>query len=251
MLMARQRHLPRAPITEALVDIRVVPRDGLTFSVLQESLSALDFGYYVKNPISEGTFGFMLPADGKQPQTTAESAQTGLRLHSHDEKYVAQCRLYGFTLSRLPPYEAWPNLIREAKRVWAVYSERLVPKQVNRVATRFINNLQLPMDHGESYQKYLHKLVDVPDETPQAVVSFFQRFQLIDVESDAQVILTLALDNTQPGGRAPVILDVDAFRVTDLELSSPDLWDILEMLRELKNRCFFGTITEATAELYE
>jgi uncharacterized protein (TIGR04255 family) len=247
--MARQRHLPRAPITEALIDLRVMPRDGLTFSVLQESLSALDFGYYVKNPISEGTFGFMLPADGKQPQTTAESAQTGLRLHSHDEKYVAQCRLSGFTLSRLPPYEAWPNLVQEAKRVWAVYIERLVPKQINRVATRFINNLQLPMAHGESYQKYLHKFVDVPDEAPQAVGSFFQRLQLIDVDTDARVILTLALDNTQSEGRVPVILDIDAFR--SLEPPNQDIWGNLDKLRELKNRCFFGTITEATAGLYE
>ncbi len=247
--MAKQRHLPRAPIAEALIDIRVTPRDGLTFSVLQESLSTLDFGYYVKNPISEGTFGFMLPADGKRPQTTAEAAQTGLRLHSHDEKYVAQCTISGLTLSRLSPYEAWPNLVQEAKRVWAVYTERLIPKQVNRVATRFINDLQLPMDHGESYQKYLHKLVDVPDEAPQAVASFFQRFQLIDVESDARVILTLALDNPQPGGRVPVILDIDAFR--SLEPSHQDIWSILDKLRELKNRCFFGTITEAAAGLYE
>ena len=249
--MARQRHLPHAPITEALIDIQVTPRDGLTFTGLQDSISAPEFGYYVKNPISEGTFGFTLTSDGTQPQTTAQAAQIGLRMHSHDEKYVAQCRLSGFTLSRLPPYEKWPNLIGEARRVWAVYTERLVPKRVTRVATRFINNLQLPMGQGGSYQEYLHKLVDVPDEAPQAVASFFQRFQLIDVPNDSHVILTLALDNTPPGGRVPVILDVDAFRVTDLALSSPDLWDFLEKLRELKNRCFFGTITEATAGLYE
>jgi uncharacterized protein (TIGR04255 family) len=228
-----------------------VPRDGLTFSGLQESFGAPDFGYYVKNPISEGIFGFMLTADGKKPQTTAESAQIGLRLHSHDEKYVAQCRLSGFTLSRLPPYEEWENLIRETKRVWAAYTERLAPKRVTRVATRFINNLQLPMDSGASYQKYLLKLVDVPDKAPQAVASFLQRFLLVDVESDAHIILTLALDKTPPGERAPVILDIDAFKMTNLELPNQNIWDILDGLRELKNRCFFSTITEATAELYE
>lgn len=249
--MARQRHLPRAPITEALIDIQVLPRDGLTFEGLQESISAPEFGYYVKNPISEGTFGFMLTSDGKEPKTAAAATQVGLRLHSQDEKYVVQSRLSGFTLSRLPPYEEWPNLIGEAKRVWAVYAERLVPKRVTRVATRFINNLQLPMGHAGSYQEYLHKFVDVPEEAPQAVASFFQRFQLVDVGSNSNVVLTLALDNTPPEGRVPVILDVDAFRTIDLELSSPDLWEILEKLRVLKNQCFFGTITEATAELYE
>lgn len=249
--MAKPRHLPHAPITEALIDIQVVPRDNLTFIELRDSISGSDFGYYVKNPILEGTFGFMLTADGTQPQTTAQATQIGLRLHSIDEKYVLQCRLSGFTLSRLQPYEDWLNVIREARRLWTIYTERLLPKRVTRVATRFINNLQLPMESGASYQKYLHKLVDVPDEAPQAVASFLQRFHLIDVESDASVILTLVLDNTLPGVHAPVILDIDAFRVTDLELSSPDLWDTLEKLRELKNRCFFGTITEATAGLYE
>lgn len=249
--MARQRYLPHAPITEALIDIQVVPRAGLTFAELQESISTPEFGYYVKNPILEGTFGFMLKSDGTQPQTSAQAAQIGLRLHSHDEKYVAQFRLSGCTLSRLSPYEEWPNLMREARRVWAVYAERLLPQRVTRVATRFINNLQLSMNHGESYQKYLHKLVDVPDEAPQSVASFLQRFQLIDVGSDARVNLTLALDNTPPGARVPVILDIDAFRVTDLELPNQALWDILEELRVLKNRCFFGTITEVTAGLYE
>ena len=249
--MARQRHLPRAPITEALIDFRVVPRDGLTFSELQELIDAPQLGYYVKGPISEGTFQFMLTAGGKQPQTTSESAQTGLRFHSHDEKYVAQCRLSGFTLSRLPPYEEWNNLVLEAKRLWAAYTGRLAPKRVVRVATRFINNLQLPMEGAIPYQKYVNKLVDVPEGAPQAVASFLQRFQLVDVESDAHVILTLALDHVFPGMRVPVILDIDTFRVIDLALPNQDIWDILDKLRELKNRCFFGTITEAAAELYE
>jgi uncharacterized protein (TIGR04255 family) len=249
--MATQRHLPHAPITEALIDIQVAPCDGLMFTGLQNSINAQEFGYYVKNPILEGTFGFMLTSDGTQPQSSAQAAQIGLRLHSHDEKYVAQCRLGGFTLSRLQPYEEWPNLIREAKRLWNIYTERLLPKRVTRVATRFINNLQLPMEHGESYQKYLHKLVDVPDEAPQVVASFLQRFHLVDVESDSSVILTLALDNAPPGTRAPVILDIDAFRVTNLELPNQDFWDILDELRVLKNRSFFSTITETTARLYE
>lgn len=251
LLMTRQRHLPHAPITEALIDIQVVPREGLTFARLQDSISTPEFGYYVKNPIAEGTFGFMLKSDGTQPETTVQAAQIGLRLHSHDEKYVAQCRVSGLTLSRLPPYEEWPTLIREARRVWAVYTERLRPTRVTRVATRFINNLQLPLNQGESYQKYLHKLVDVPDEAPQAVEAFLQRFQLVDVNSHARVILTLALDKPDPGTRVPVILDIDAFALTDLELSDPAVWDILENLRTLKNRCFFSTITEMTAELYE
>ena len=247
--MARQRHLRNAPITEALIDIQVTPREGLTFTELKSAIDALDFGYYVKNPISEGTFSFTLAPDG-QPSTVAESVQVGLRLHSADEKYVAQFRLAGFTLSRLPPYEKWENLLEEARRLWAIYVKCLAPTHVVRIATRFINNLQLPLESGASFQMYVNKLIDVPEEAPQAVEAFFQRFRLVDTASGARVILTLALDGMAAGRPAPVILDVDAFIAVKKDPMNGELWTILERLRELKNRGFFGTITEQVAELY-
>lgn len=249
--MAKLRHLNQAPITEALIDIHVEPLTGLSFATLQDAFSALDFGYYIKNPISQGTFGFKLTSNGQQPQTTAESTQIGLRLHSSDEKYVAQCRLTGFTLSRLPPYESWPTLLEETKRVWSVYRDQLSPRRVTRLATRFINNLRLPLEHGESLQTYLQKFADVPDEAPQGLTSFFQRFQLVDIPSNAFVNLTLALDSSRRGGPAPVILDVDAFSTTNMDPEDDALWNVLEHLRKLKNQCFFGSLTERAVELYE
>jgi uncharacterized protein (TIGR04255 family) len=252
--MARQRHLPHAPITEALIDIHVTPRDGLTFVGLKSAIDGANFGYYVKNPISQGTFAFSLTPDGQPPRTAAEAAQVGLRLHSADEKYVAQFRLAGFTLSRLPPYETWEKLLEETRRLWSVYVESLAPLRVVRIATRYINNLNLPLETGESFQTYLHKLVDVPDEAPQVVETFFQRFQLVESTSNvnnARVILTLALDGIPLAGGIPVILDIDAFVAATLSPTDRELWLILERLRELKNRAFFGIITEHAAELYE
>ncbi len=55
--MASPRHLSHAPVTEALIDLHVSAREGLTFAGLSNSIELMDFGYYVKGPISEGTFG--------------------------------------------------------------------------------------------------------------------------------------------------------------------------------------------------
>lgn len=178
-------------------------------------------------------------------------AQKSVRLHSEDEKYVAQVRVKGFTLSRLAPYKTWPSLVGEAKRLWSIYLERVEPVRVDRVATRFINNLQLPLGPVESFQTYLRKFADVPDEAPQALTSFFQRFQLVDAESRASVNLTLALESAPPSGLVPVILDIDAFAFKDMEPQSEEIWDIIEGLRNLKNRCFFGSLTERAIGLYE
>lgn len=249
--MAKKRHLSRAPVTEALIDIRVAPKEDLTFDILKAGLGAAGFGYYAKGPITENLLQFSVPVGGQELQTPSQAAQVGVRFHSNDEKYVVQCRLNGFTLSRLPPYETWENLRTEATRIWKVYAERLAPARVTRVATRFINNLRLPMQTGDSYQLYFNKLVDVPEETPQSVEMFFQRFQLIDTETGARVILTLTHDGSAANGVLPVILDVDAFAQTDLDPGDQEIWAILERLRNLKNRTFFGTLTERAAELYE
>jgi uncharacterized protein (TIGR04255 family) len=49
----------------------------------------------------------------------------------------------------------------------------------------------------------------------------------------------------------PLILDVNAFAGVDLETNDSEIWAVLERLRELKNKCFFGTLTEQAAESYE
>jgi len=41
------------------------------------------------------------------------------------------------------------------------------------------------------------------------------------------------------------------FTAANLNSMDRELWTILERLRELKNRSFFGTITEQAAELYQ
>ncbi len=249
--MARQRYLANAPITEALIDLHVTPRDELSFEELSSTLEASGFGYYVKGPITLGTFEMRLPADGTSAEASGESRRIGLRMHSTDERYVAQCRIEGFTLSRLFPYEDWDRLVVESRRLWGVYVERLQPKRVTRIATRYINNLRLPLEQGASFQKYLNKLVDVPDEAPQAVAEFLQRFRLVDATLGANTNLTLALNEYRPDAPAPVLLDIDVFAPADLDPGDPGIWQRLDQLRELKNRCFFGTITEQAAELYE
>jgi uncharacterized protein (TIGR04255 family) len=246
-----ERHLEHAPITEALIDIQVEPKPGLAFADVQEAFGDPDFGYYVKNPISEGTFAFGMFSDGQPIPPTTASAIVGLRLHSPDEKYVLQIRPNRLTLSRLPPYENWATLVGEAKRLWELFIAKLSPKLVVRIAARYINNLQLPMHTGDSFQDYIVNLVDVPGGAPQAVEAFQQRFQLYDHPSGTRVILTLTLDGLAPQGIAPVILDVDVFKITSANPIDPGIWGVLEKIKELKNRCFFSTLTEKALECYE
>lgn len=77
-----------------------------------------------------------------------------------------------------------------------------------------------------------------------------QQFQLSDPVTNARVVLTLALNGTDPEGRVPVVLDIDAFKLTNIPPKDPSIWDEMLTLKKLKNDCFFGTLTDKAKELY-
>jgi uncharacterized protein (TIGR04255 family) len=250
--MATPRPLARAPIIEALIDFRVQVGEGIGVEQLEKAIEDRDFGYHKKGPILRGHFGLMFnPQDVSMTFPTAsETTIIGTRLHSANEKYIAQFTMEGFSLSRLEPYESWELLIDEAKRIWEVYLACAKPTRIHRTATRFINNLRLPILPGERFEKYLTGLPNMPPDFPQTISSFLQRFVVYDAPIMATAILTQALDQVTTVGPLPVILDIDVFRETKFTCDSPDVWNYLTELRNLKNRFFFGALTEAAMELY-
>jgi uncharacterized protein (TIGR04255 family) len=249
--MAQKRHLPNAPITEAVIDLRVELSAPATVEDIRRALAdRRNLGYTIKGPIVQSEFGFSVNIE-EEPQirARASSATTlGLRLHSADDRYVAQFSIAGFTLSRLQPYESWENLLSEAKRLWAGYLECLPVERIVRTATRYINNLRLPLT--QNLERFLILLPVLPDGVPELLSAFLQRFVVHHSASGSHVILTQTLEATSPEGPLPVILDIDAFRETVFAPAGPQVWQGLDQLRSLKNDVFFGCLTEEAIGLY-
>jgi uncharacterized protein (TIGR04255 family) len=250
--MAKVRQLAHAPIVEALIDLKVQAAEGTTVESLEKALSSRNFGYSKKGPILRGQFGFVVNAQDVPPtqQILSNAAIIGVRMHSADERYVAQFTTVGFTLSRLEPYESWEALMSEARRIWSEYRACVTPTHIYRVATRFINNLRLPVRVGERFERYLTGLPNMPAEFPQTVSSFLQRFVIHDEASGATAVLTQALEGFPPEPPVSVILDIDVFRESRFAADGNAVWDYLAQLRMLKNRFFFGALTEEAVEFY-
>ena len=242
-------NLTHAPIHEALIDFQVElpPDTGIeTLAKIEKRVSA---GYpTVKTRIkSEGRVHFR--PEGRLEFDPTSDRPDGKIFISEDEKQVFQARLDGFTFSRLRPYQKWDCLSQEAQRLWEVYVEVVKPKQIIRVATRFINHLELPLPLRD-FSDYLTAAPAVPPRISQEMISFFSRVFIAESSIEANAVITQAVEGEPNPQTVAVVLDVDVFREVRFEPADPEIWKLLDRFRGVKNRIFFESITEKCVEMY-
>lgn len=247
--MAQQRHLSRAPITEALISFQLAQVPTGFDEKADRLLSELTPSYYRKGEITSGTLRFDMGSSASGNVQT-ESRRVGMRIHSTDEKYVLQLVHNAFTLSRLEPYQTWVSLHAEMRRLWQAYVNIFGPQAVSRTAVRYINRLQLELTPPRQLDETFVNPPKVPEGMPEVVSSFVSRVVVEDSQVNASVAITIA---SQPPGpdMLPVLLDIEAVRDQTLSATDTHLWESLEVLRNLKNAAFFGSLTERVVRTYE
>src|SRR2546422_577602 len=175
--MAKPRHLSKAPITEALIDLRVkLPAETRNVAFIETIHEQIKNYYPEKKQLLEHRFEFH---SGPPPPEKTATNHVGYRFTSDDGQQVIQAGINGFTFSRLKPYDTWEKLREEAYQVWKVYESALHPEAITRVATRFINQLDLPGPNMD-FDDYLTAAPVVPKTLPQAMSSFFTRILVPD-----------------------------------------------------------------------
>lgn len=248
--MAKVRsHLHHAPIIEALIDLQLQPRT-VDLPALREFATSLE-GYKVQGPILQ--FQSMWEFTTEGVRDSSAQSEAGVRLHSSDEKFVLQLQHRNFTLSRLAPYETWDGLVRETRRLWTLFSAQVTPIYISRLATRYINQLKLPLKHDEQFESYLTTPPAVPSELPQTVKGFMQRvvIQNVALGASANVIQLLQEGQAAPADHVPVLLDIDVYKLGQFPPAGDEVWQQLGGLRTFKNEIFFASLTEKAVEIFE
>ena len=244
------RHLRNAPITEAIVDLRVVQRKEFAAETLREAKDRLAPTY----PICierKGTESLVDFAEGcPRGVRSRDLGLQGVWLKTPDEKNIAQFRVDGFTFNRLKPYTSWDELLPEALKLWRAYVELVKPEAVTRVALRYINHLSLPPAPGD-LDEYLTAGPRLPSSIPQVLNSFSSRVVVQDPERELSANVTQALEVGVQSAAPTLLLDIDAYRTGEFSTSEGALLPILSDLRTYKNAVFFGSLTEKLIKVYE
>jgi len=245
--LAEYQILRRAPITEALIDIRVKLTPDLDVRQIESIYESIkpDYPQKQEQRLSQVEVE-QKPGEGLIKSSTKIN---GYRYISSDKKRIAQARLDGFTFSRLHPYTTWEDLRSEAYKLWLLYKQVTTPELITRVALRYINNLNIPMPIKD-FSDFLTAPPQVPEELPQGVSSFITRVVIHEPTIGTNAIITQALEQIATDV-VPIILDIDVFKLQSEGIEEKEAWDTIEKLRNFKNQIFFKSITNKLKEMYK
>lgn len=242
-------NLPRAPIVEAIIDLRV--QQNADFD--PKSIDRIHGQISVDYPVAQPRFRLQSEIkleQGEIARSSASQETDGFAYTSSDQKKIIQAHNAGFTFSWLKPYTNWDDLYNEAKKIWGIYCECTRPASITRVATRFINRLELPSPMRD-FADYLTAVPQIPPRIPQTLVSFLSRVVIPETNLGALAVITQHTDTSTDPGILPVILDIDVFKEDRFDGDGIEAWEVLNRFREVKNGIFFESLTEKLVERYQ
>ncbi|HTK08433.1 MAG TPA: TIGR04255 family protein [Ktedonobacteraceae bacterium] len=241
--MQSSKHYSRAPLTEALIDLRVTLPTEITLETLANIHPHINDRFPIIEKIHAGTIVFQ--PDQNTP--TATSEENGFLFKSQDGLEIFQATLQGFTFNRLAPYTHWEELRDNARYVWGIYMHVCKPTVVTRIATRFTNRFELPGPIVD-LKDYLQTSPEVAPGLPKTQLSDFF-MQLHIPQEECMLIVTEASAPPANPGTFSIILDFDLFREQIWKSDDEEIWHFLEKLRLLKNSAFEANITDKTRGL--
>jgi uncharacterized protein (TIGR04255 family) len=247
--MQVSRHYSKAPITEALIDLKVTLPEEFSTDDLANIYTHISDRFPTQESIQMGSFVFQADLTMK---VDTNQQHTGYLFRSKDGLKIFQATLNGFTFNRLAPYDSWEELSSDAKYLWGIYKKICKPTNVTRAAIRFINQINIPAKELVDLEDYFHTVPQVPSDLPQGVLnSFFTQLQIPQDDLNCMLIITEALVPRMNPDFISVILDFDLFRQQVWQADDEDIWRFLEELRRRKNLVFEASITDKARRLFD
>lgn len=247
--MAEYGLLKNAPIVEAIIDIRIKKRSEFDVKLVEHLHDKIRESYPNIAPQLMFETKFEFKKDEIPASKMKEPIINGYMFTTLDKKQVFQARLDGFTFNRLKPYEKWNNFRDEAKKLWEIYKELIMP-EVTRIALRYVNKFDIPIP-STALGEYLNAPPIIPKGLPEGMLGFLTRVIIYEPEIKANAVITQVLEQIVENKFASIILDIDAFFQQEEGIKEDEIWHIYENLKDLKNKIFFLSITEKTKELFK
>lgn len=258
--MSTELHYPKAPIIEAIIDLRVVPVEEFDVERFASLHQILGEGTRKeKISLNQLQFSIEVEQDSTLPTTRYQERTEGFKFTQSDEHQVVQARLDGFTFRRSAPYGHWQDFRDAARKAWDQYASLYPFESIVRVALRTINRIDMPFDEDENgiqsadTHEYLNVSPMFPFRYPIQMNGFFLQMQFWQADLECDLIINQAIVPSPILDVGSVILDFDLFKERFenpwISTDEAQIWEYLEQLRVRKNELFQESITSKFKEM--
>ena len=230
---------PVAPIIEAIMDVQF--DGGLTADEVSTLADALGALYPTKTENRQTGFAYDLATETLDVQ----EARSMFRLEGEDSTEVALIRPDGISASQMTPYKSWQMLFDRFARDLEVVGDVLGSRRPTRLAVRYINRIDVPIDDGGTalHEDYLAAHIHMPPEIP-SVSDFYLRFAVNVPEIAAVATVQSAVMSQAVEGKASFAVDIDLARTEGLAEDRDGLLGQLAQFRDHKNRLYQLMLTK-------
>jgi uncharacterized protein (TIGR04255 family) len=247
-------HLSRAPIAEAVLEIRAraqVPWDKAEISrKIVEKVP--DYPVTIPEHGIESNI-LTVPNVGGELDVTSNIGThwQGLRCQSPSVPQVVRFTRDAFLFSRLQPYENFDSFSNEGLRLLEIHRQIADPGNIQRLGLRFINRIEIsPKGRLKDY------FTAPPREASRLKLplSGFYHNDSIVVPGHpylANVVKTMQVFPEATKLRPALILDLSVYVIVPLPFSLDLTVGHLQDMRWLKNKLFFGNLTAETVEQFK
>jgi uncharacterized protein (TIGR04255 family) len=240
-------HLDKAPITEAIIEVRARAEAPWTETEIRPELlrQLPDYPHESSERNLSPPQAFTTSEGGVLAATPKiDLSWKGLRFRSHDQKQIASFFRDLFAFSRLAPYNDWQAFSTEGLRLLGLYAKVARPSTVQRLGLRFINRINIPKNGR--LEEYLTAPPKEVSGLRLPLMGFFHVDNLI-VPGYTYAInfaRTLQISSAPLDAKPALILDLDVYTLQSFAMDVDAIREHLEKMRWLKNKVFFANITK-------
>lgn len=248
--MSEYTVFPNAPITEALLDIRVQLPSGIDLDKLKTFHDPIKERFPLKEERISFEASFKVSPKEDPIVLPSMRKPDGYLFRSNIDNKVVQARLDGFTFNKLKPYKDWMSFQAEAQELWNIYLKIATPIKIVRIALRYINRIEIPLPMSE-FKEYILTVPEIAPNIPQALSHFFMQLVIPNPEIGATAVINQTVEPITPNQRAPLIFDIDVFKDVVYVDNKEKIWDDFKDIRIFKNEIFFNSVTDKAKELFK
>lgn len=239
-----------APITEALLDIRVKLPQDLTIENIESFYEKVKDEFPDKKERKHFQAKIDFSSDKPFSNEQISGKIDGYLFKSSVEKKVVQSRMDGFTFNKLKPYNDWNSFSSEARKLWNIYYEMFNPLKITRIALRYINRIDIPLPF-ENFKEYILTIPEIACDLPQGLSNFFMQLNIPNIKINATAVINETMKEITKDNKLPFIFDIDVFQINNYSNNDEKIWEEFEKLRNFKNEIFFNSLTKKAKELFK